>query len=247
MEESEEEPPDSKPFRYLSGSNSKGRFCSVGAPILGEDSVGRIWKACESLPSWADCMAAIEAWGQLRKIENAEAAFDIMVKKLMTKSAKHFTALLKVYANNKMSAEAKNLVKQMEASGCYPLTWDALVALYVGTGEVEKADNILEKAAQQRRGRPLFNYCKAIMDQYAKSGDIHNAERLFLRMRKAGYSARLRQYNTRLRQYKHAKAPAYGFIERLKGDSISPSKSFTMQVAKVEAFRKENELICWNE
>lgn len=221
-------------------------ICWILLPIyasLGrEDEVGRIWKACESRPGWADCMAAIEAWGQLRKIENAEAAFDIMVKKLKTKSVKHFTALLKVYANNKMFAKAKNLMKQMEASGCSPnpLTWDALVMLYIGTGEVEKADNILEKATQQRRGRPLFNSYIAIMDQYAKRGDVHNAERLFLRMRKAGYSTRLRQYNTLLLAYKNAKAPAYGFIERMKGDGLSPSKSFTMQVAKVEAFRKEN-------
>ncbi|XP_075493319.1 pentatricopeptide repeat-containing protein At1g80270, mitochondrial-like [Primulina tabacum] len=221
-------------------------ICRVLLPIyasLGrEDEVGRIWKACESRPGWEDCMAAIEAWGQLRKIENAEAAFDIMVKKLKKKSVKHFTALLKVYANNEMFAKAKNLVKQMEASGCSPdsLTWDALVTLYIGTGEVEKADNILEKAAQQRRGRPLFNSYTAIMDQYAKRGDTHNAERLFLRMRKAGYTARLRQYNTLLLAYKNAKAPVYGFIERMKGDGLSPSKSFTMQVAKVDAFRKPN-------
>ncbi|XP_073149606.1 pentatricopeptide repeat-containing protein At1g80270, mitochondrial-like [Henckelia pumila] len=221
-------------------------ICGVLLPIyalLGrEDEVGRIWKACESRPSWVDCMAAIEAWGQLGKIENAEAAFDIMVKKLETKSVKHFNALLKVYANNKMFAKAKNLVKQMEASGCYPnpLTWDALVTLYIATGEVEKADNILEKSAQQRRGRPLVNSYIAIMDEYAKSGDIHSVERLFLRMRKAGYAARHQQYNTLLLAYKNAKAPAYGFIERMKGDSLLPSKSFTMQVAKVEAFRKEN-------
>lgn len=221
-------------------------ICRLLLPIyasLGrEDEVGRIWKACESRPGWEDCMAAIEAWGQLKKIENAEAAFDIMVKNLKKKSVKHFTALLKVYANNQMFAKAKNLVKQMEASGCSPdsLTWDALVMLYIGTGEVEKADNILEKAAQQRRGRPLYNSYIAIMDQYAKRGDTHNAERLFLRMREAGYAARLRQYNTLLLAYKNAKAPVYGFIERIKGDGLSPSKSFTMQLAKVDAFRKPN-------
>ncbi|KZV32292.1 hypothetical protein F511_19138 [Dorcoceras hygrometricum] len=235
--------------------NENLAICPVLLPIyasLGrEDEVGRIWKACESHPGWEECMAAIDAWGQLRKIEKAEAAFDLIVKKLKKKSVKHFTALLKVYADNKMFAKAKNLVEQMEASGCYlnPVNWDAIVKLYLKTGEVEKADNFLEKAAQQSRRRPLIYSYTAIMDQYANRGDIHNAERLFLRMRNTGYAARFRQYNTLLLAYEKAKAPPYGFIERVNGDGLSPSASFTMRWLSSMYLNLENQiwLICWNE
>ncbi|KAD1826800.1 hypothetical protein E3N88_42244 [Mikania micrantha] len=45
----------------------------------------------------------------------------------------------------------------MSESGCRlgSLTWDALVKLYIETGEIEKADSILNKASQQLNMKPL--------------------------------------------------------------------------------------------
>ncbi|XVF07098.1 hypothetical protein REPUB_Repub06bG0109200 [Reevesia pubescens] len=44
------------------------------------DEVERIWKACESNPRFEEYLAAIEAWGKLSKIEQAEAVFDRMLE-----------------------------------------------------------------------------------------------------------------------------------------------------------------------
>ncbi|KAL0316753.1 UNVERIFIED_CONTAM: Pentatricopeptide repeat-containing protein, mitochondrial [Sesamum radiatum] len=186
--------------------------CRVLLPIyasLGRvDEVERIWKVCESNPHVGDCMAAIGAWGKLKRIKEAEAAFDKMMSKLESPSSKHFALLLNVYANHKMA------------------------------GEVEKADSILDKALKQKRGKPLFNSYFVIMDQYAKRGDIHNAEKIFLRMREAGYVSRVRPYQALLTAYINAKAPAYGFRERMKADSVIPNKTMNDLLARADAFRK---------
>ncbi|CAK9188517.1 unnamed protein product [Ilex paraguariensis] len=204
------------------------------------DEVGRVWKVCESNPRLEECLAAIEAWGKLKKIEEAEAVFDRMQKIWKKLSSKHYSALLKVYANHKMLAKGKDLVKQMGDSGCRigPLTWDALVKLYIEAGEVEKADSILQKAAQQNQMKPMFNSYIAIMDQYAKRGDVHNSEKMFHRMRQVGYLARLRQFHCLIQAYINAKAPAYGIRERMKADSVFPNKALAGQLALVDPFRK---------
>ncbi|KAK4432056.1 Pentatricopeptide repeat-containing protein, mitochondrial [Sesamum alatum] len=224
---------------------TKNRWvCRVLLPIyasLGRaDEVERIWKVCESNPWLEECMAAIGAWGQLKRIEEAEAAFDKMVKKVKNPSSKHFALLLNVYANHKMLAKGKDLVRRLAESSSIlgPLTWDALVKLYVGAGEVEKADSILEKALKQNRGKPLFNSYFVILDQYAKRGDIHNAEKIFHRMREAGYVARVRPYQSLLFAYMNAKTPAYGFRERMKADNVIPNKAMNNLLTRADAFRK---------
>ncbi|XP_073154396.1 pentatricopeptide repeat-containing protein At1g80270, mitochondrial-like [Henckelia pumila] len=212
----------------------------IYASLGREDEVGRIWKVCESNPNIEECIAAIEAWGQLKKIDNAEAAFDKMLEKSKRPNSKHFSALLRVYANHKMLTKGKELVKRMGETGCTvgPLTWDALVKLYAGAGEVEKADSILEKVVSQKKGRPLFTSYFAIMDGYAKKGDVHNAEKLFLKIKQAGYVPGLSQYYSLLQAYTKAKVPAYGFRERMKADNVFPNKALIMQLDRVSTVQK---------
>lgn len=233
-------------LKEMEGSNlnEKRRVCSslllIYASLESFDDVKRVWEVCESNPRVHECMRAIEAFGKLKKVEEAEAVFNQMSKKWEKLSAKHYTSMLKVYANNKMLTKGKDLVRQMSDSGCRigPLTWDALVKLYIESGEVEKADSVLNKASQLIQAKPLFNTYMMVLDQYAKRGDVHNAERIFYRMRRDGYVSRYRQYNSLLQAYINAKVPAYGFRERLKADNIFPSKSLAAQLVQVDAFKK---------
>lgn len=233
-------------LKEMEGDNLKEHrgTCRLLLPLYAElgkaDQVARIWKVCESNP-WLDvCMAAIEAWGKLSKVEEAEAVFKRMSRTWKKLSTKHYTALLKVYADHKMLSKGKDLVKQMAESGCHigPLTWDALVRLHVEGGEVEKADSILLKAQQQNKLKPMFSSYMAIMDQYAKRGDIHNTEKIFHRMRQVGYVARFKQFQTLVQAYKNAKTPAYGIRDRMRADNVFPNKALAAEVAQVDAFRK---------
>ncbi|XP_051150676.1 pentatricopeptide repeat-containing protein At1g80270, mitochondrial-like [Andrographis paniculata] len=212
----------------------------IYASLGKEDEVERIWKACESNPRWEECLAIIDAWGKLGKVEKAEEAFNKLLQKIKKPNSKHFTALLKVYANHKMLTKGKELVKKMESCGCVigPLTWDALVRLYVGAGEVEKAASILEKAVKQTKKRLMLLSYLTIMDKYSERGDVHNAEKMFLMIRRSGYPSRLRVYQGLVQAYINAKKPAYGFIDRMKADNIFPNKYMSGQLAKVDAFRK---------
>ncbi|KAL3585234.1 hypothetical protein D5086_012101 [Populus alba] len=218
--------------------------CRFMLPLYGAlgkaDEVSRVWKFCEKSPRLDECMAAIEAWGRLKKIDEAEAVFELMSKTWKKLSSRHYSTLLKVYANHKMLSKGKDLIKRMGDSGCRigPLTWDALVKLYVEAGEVEKADSILNKAVQQNQIKPMYSSFLIIMERYATKGDIHNAEKMFHRMRQAGYQARIRQFQTLIQAYIIAKAPCYGMRERLKADGIFPNKSLAAQLAQVDAFRR---------
>ncbi|KAF5938132.1 hypothetical protein HYC85_025638 [Camellia sinensis] len=233
-------------LKEMEGDNIKEKrwACRALLPLyasLGKsDEVGRIWKVCESNPKLEECMAAILAWGKLKKIEEAEAVFDRMSKTWKRLSSKHYCTLLKVYADNKMLNKGKDLVKRMVDSGSRidPLTLDALVRLYVGAGEVEKADSILQKAIQQSQMKPMFGSYMSILDQYAKRGDIHNSEKMFHRMRQVGFVARLPQFQALLQANVNAKAPAYGIRERMKADNVFPNKVVAGQLAQVDAFRK---------
>ncbi|XP_010271780.1 PREDICTED: pentatricopeptide repeat-containing protein At1g80270, mitochondrial-like [Nelumbo nucifera] len=204
------------------------------------DEVSRVWKVCEQDPWFEECLAAISAWGKLGKIEEAESVFEMMTKKWKKVHRRCYSLLLKVYADHKMLAKGKELAKRMIDSGCRidALTWDALVKLCVEAGEVEKADSILQKATQQFKTRPLFSSFMVVLDQYAKRGDVHNAEKILHRLRQSGYLNRIPQYHTLLQAYINAKAPAYGFRERLKADNIFPDKAMAAMLAQVDPFRK---------
>ncbi|KAI4300890.1 hypothetical protein L6164_034217 [Bauhinia variegata] len=212
----------------------------IYADLGKDDEVGRIWEICKSNPRIEWCLAAIEAWGRLKKIEEAEAAFELMLNKFKKPSSRPYTALLKVYANHKMLLKGKDLIKRMADSGCRigPLTWDALVKLYVLSGEVEKADSIFHKAMQQNQMKPMFSTYMAIMYEYAKRGDIHNSEKIFHRMRQAGYTSRYKQFHALVQAYINAKLPAYGIRERMRADNVFPNKALAAQLTLVDAFRK---------
>ncbi|KAH7667296.1 TPR-like protein [Dioscorea alata] len=225
--------------------NKNRNSCKVLLPLyaaLGKtEDVTRIWKVCEADPRPDERLAAIEAWGELGHVENAEKIFDDMMKTSKKLSSNYYNALLNVYASQKLLSKGKELAKRMSDNGCRigPLTWDVLVRMYAESGEVEKAELILEKAAKQRsKIRPLYNSYMILLDRYAKEGDVHNAEKIFLRLRQIGYVGRMRQYQSLLQAYVNAKTPAYGFRERLKADNIMPNKAFAAQIASSDAFRK---------
>ncbi|XP_027349209.1 pentatricopeptide repeat-containing protein At1g80270, mitochondrial-like isoform X2 [Abrus precatorius] len=204
-----------------------------------EDEVRRIWEVCEANPRVDECVAVIEAWGKLNKINEAEKVFEIMLKKSKL-SSRNCSVLLYVYANNKMLVKGKDLIKRMAESGqrIGPLTLDAIVKLYVQSGEVEKADSILHKAAQLNPVRPLYSTFLTMLEQYAKRGDIHNSEKIFVRMKQAKYQPGSKIYQILMQAYINAKLPAYGIRDRIKADNINPNKALASQLVQVDGFRK---------
>ncbi|KAJ6802610.1 pentatricopeptide repeat-containing protein-like, mitochondrial [Iris pallida] len=236
-------------LKEIEGEDIKNnRFaCRLLLPLyasLGKDAeVERIWKACENKPRLEECLTAIEAWGEVGKVEVAEEVFEHMVKTWKNLSSKYYDALLKVYAKHKLLGKGKDLAKRMADSGCRigPLTWDAIVKLYAEAGEVEKADSIIQRAVQQNHMRPLYNSYLTVMEKYAQRGDVDNAEKIFDKLKQGGYREwsgyggwRRRQYQTLLKAYINSDTPAYGFRERMEADNVFPNKAVKAQLAIVE-------------
>ncbi|GER52545.1 pentatricopeptide repeat-containing protein [Striga asiatica] len=216
----------------------------IYASLGREDEVERIWRVCEKddNPRMLECLTAVEAWGQLSRVDKSEEAFEKLCEKVNKPSSKHYAALLRVYANNKMLDKGKDLVRRMGENGCQlgPSTWDSIVRLYLGAGEVEKADYVLTKAVEQKKGKPYFVTFLAIMGGYAGRGDVHNAEKVLMMMKRAGYTSKMKPYQILLEAYVKAGKTAYGMNERLKAEGIYVNGKMAGQLAKVDPFRKTN-------
>lgn len=216
--------------------------CRFLLPIYGSlgraDEVGRIWKECESDPNMAECIAGIQAWGRLNRIEDAEVVFDKLLRVVRRPSSRHYALMLNMYADHKMLDKGEELVRRMNESGVTvtPPAWHALVKLYARSGEVGKAESLLPKALRDRRGMHLLGSFLSILDAYAGEGDVENAERIFLKMKRAGFTSSARPYRSLLYAYVNAKAPAYGFRERMKADNVIPDQKLTGLLARASKF-----------
>ncbi|KAK1281407.1 Pentatricopeptide repeat-containing protein [Acorus gramineus] len=204
------------------------------------DEVGRVWQVVEPTANLEERISAIEAWGKLGRVEDAEAVFENLFKTWKRPPLKSYTALMMVYANHNLLSKGKELVKKLTDNGgsLGPSMWDVLVKLYVGAGELEKADSILHKVAEQNPNmKPFYTSYMTIMYKYAKKGDVHNAEKIFHRLRQTGYSGRSLQYQTLLQAYVNASAPPYGFRERMKADNMIPNKFMTGLLNQSDPFK----------
>lgn len=221
--------------------------CKYVLPIyagLGKvDVVRRVWAICMPKPTLLESGAAMEAWGKLNDIKEAEAIFNLMMETGYRIPRNTYLVLLKMYVDNKMPNKAKDLVRRMSDSGCDigPLIWDALVRLYVEAGEVEKADSFLQKAVTKNPQKPMYSSMMAIMEEYAKRGDVHKSEKIFHQIRQAGYAGRARIFRSLIMAYINAKAPAYGLRERMEADDIFPDKNLASQLAGVNPFKRTSD------
>ncbi|XP_030519573.1 pentatricopeptide repeat-containing protein At1g80270, mitochondrial-like [Rhodamnia argentea] len=222
--------------------------CKFVLPIyagLGKaDEVRRVWAICMPKPTLLESGAAMEAWGKLNDIKEAEAIFNLMMETGYRIRWNTYLVLLKMYVDNKMPNKAKDLVRRMSDSGCDigPLIWDALVRLYVEAGEVEKADSFLQRAVTKNPQKPMYSSMMAIMEEYAKRGDVHKSEKIFHQIRQAGYTGRARLFRLLIVAYINAKAPAYGLRERMEADDIFPDKDLARQLAGVNPFKRTSGL-----
>ncbi|KAG8081158.1 hypothetical protein GUJ93_ZPchr0007g4023 [Zizania palustris] len=209
------------------------------------DDVARIWKLCTE-PRLEDFLAAIKAWGQLGHIEQAEETFEAFLKMPEKLSLKFYITMLNVYADNKLLVKGKHFVERMTRDGCPigPLTWDAIINLYVKSGEVEKADSFLLNVAEENPDRrPLFTSYIVLMKAYAKRGDIYNTEKIFDRLKKVEYPGQTLPYNVLLEAYVNAKVPAYGFLQRMSGHKVRPTTKVYTHLRFLDTLQKEEEAL----
>ncbi|CAL5079265.1 unnamed protein product [Urochloa decumbens] len=213
---------------YVNASRDATRSLLGLYAILGRpDDVERIWNSYTT-PKLEDFLAAIEAWSKLGRIEQVEETFEALVKISPKLTSKYFNAMLNVYAEHKLLAKGKEFLERMCLEGCpsSPQTWDAIVRLYVNSGELAKADSFLENVTEENPDRyPLFRSYTALLIGYAKKGDIYNSEKIFHRLKQIRYPGRTLPYNLLLAAYTRAQVTPYGFRERMKADQVRLTKT----------------------
>lgn len=212
------------------------------ATLGNEEDVERIWNLIKEKPRRGESIAAIVAWGKLGKVDKAEEVFGLLHAEFSNVNLKYYNAMLKIYADQKLLAKGKELIKKMsiELHSMDPFTWDAIVKLYLSNGEVEKADFVLHKMMEKSSKKPLYGTYMALLQKYGDRGDIHNAEKIFENLRKNGYSGRIFMYQSLLDAYVNAKIPAYGFRDRMKVDNMFPNNFLARQLAIIESFKKSH-------
>ncbi|CAL5076401.1 unnamed protein product [Urochloa decumbens] len=213
---------------YVNASRDATRSLLGLYAILGRpDDVERIWNSYTT-PKLEDFLAAIEAWSKLGRIEQVEETFEALVKTSAKLTSKYFNAMLNVYAEHKLLAKGKEFLERMCLEGCpsSPHTWDAIVRLYVDSGELAKADSFLENVTEENPDRyPLFRSYTTLLIGYAKKGDIYNSEKIFHRLKQIRYPGRIPPYNLLLAAYTRAQVTPYGFRERMKADQVRLTKT----------------------
>ncbi|CAN6180519.1 unnamed protein product [Urochloa humidicola] len=213
---------------YVNTSRDATRSLLDLYAILGRpDDVERIWNSYTT-PKLEDFLAAIEAWSKLGRIEQVEETFEALVKTSPKLTSKYFNAMLNVYAEHKLLAKGKEFLERMSLEGCpsSPQTWDAIVKLYVNSGELAKADSFLENVTEENPDRyPLFRSYITLLSGYAKKGDVHNSEKIFHRLKEIRYPGRTPPYNLLLGAYIKAQVIPYGFRERMKADKVRLTKT----------------------
>ncbi|OEL34165.1 Pentatricopeptide repeat-containing protein, partial [Dichanthelium oligosanthes] len=200
-----------------------GLYAILGRP----DDVERIWNLCTE-PKLDDLLAAIEAWGKLGRIEQVEEAFEALVKISPKPTSKYINAMVNVYAENKLLAKGKKFLERMCLDGCpsNPRIWDAIVSLYVNSGELAKADSFLVNLTEENPDRyPLFHSYATLLKAYAEKGDIHNSEKIFHSIKQIRYPGRTPPYNLLLAAYASARVTPHGFRERMQADNVRPRKT----------------------
>ncbi|TVU39997.1 hypothetical protein EJB05_13442, partial [Eragrostis curvula] len=208
--------------------------------ILGRlDDVSRIWKSCRE-PKLDEYLAAIEAWGKLGCTEEVEKTFEALLQASPMVTSKYYHAIQNLYAKNDLLSKAKEFLERMCSSGSPSgrLTWDAVVNLYVNSGEVEKADSFLLKVEGKNHGRyPLLCSYKKLLKAYAEKGDIHNAGKTLDRLQKR-HGRRTWPYVVLLEAYVNAnKAPPHRVIERMRANNV-PSKTMIELLHRLDNLQK---------
>lgn len=233
-------------LKEIEGDISKNRnvcrsLMSLYASIGKSDEVSRLWQFCQTNPSLEECLAAILAYGKLEKIEDAESVFETMKKTFGRLPTKYYNVMLNLYATHNLLEKGKELIRRMDKDRLQigPVTLDALIKLYAKAGEVEKADQILEKVSKQKFAKPLYNSFATVLEEYAKKGNVHHAEKIFYQLRQMDFPGKALPYHLLIQAYVKAKVPAYGFRERMKGDDAYMSKQILSQLNAVDAFSKK--------
>ncbi|KAJ6912581.1 pentatricopeptide repeat-containing protein [Populus alba x Populus x berolinensis] len=135
--------------------------CRFMLPLYGAlgkaDEVSRVWKFCEKSPRLDECMAAIEAWGRLKKIDEAEA--------WVSHRPFEWDALVKLYVEAGEVEKADSILnKAVQQNQIKPMYSSFLIIMerYATKGDIHNAEKMFspdETSWLMHLGGQQFRIC----------------------------------------------------------------------------------------
>ncbi|KAL8496899.1 hypothetical protein ACS0TY_020542 [Phlomoides rotata] len=207
----------------------------------------RTWRKIQELPfaRGKSFLLAIEAFGRIGNLDRAEELWDDMVSRKGLKSTEQFNSMISGYCMHGMITKATGLYKEMEKSGCKPnaITFRHLALGCVKAGLMKEASRTLElgagfaTSAKVRRSTPWLETTLSIVEGFADSGDVENAEKLFEEMKEAKYSRYTFVYNTLIKAYVKAKAYEPNLLRTMILEGCRPDSETYSLMKLIEQFR----------
>lgn len=194
------------------------------------EGVERVWAKIKEMSSISNrsYVTAIESFGKLGMVEQAEQIYKEMVEDKGARLTRQFNALLSVYSRGGMMEEAEKLFQEMVALGRKrnAITFHHMVTGYLKKDRLDKALEMVKEAqnaSNHGRTKPWLETLTAILEAYAQEGDVVSAETHFRQLKKAYPKTTVRVYNILLKAYINSRVPAIGFLQRMTGDNAVPN------------------------
>lgn len=185
----------------------------------------RIWDEIKKAPNVGSksFLLVVEAFGRIGDYNRAEEIWMEMKSKTGLKWTHQFNVLIAVYCKHAQITKATGIYKEMEKYGCSPnsITYRYLALGCLKAGLRKEACKTLELGAdlktssEVRRSAPWLEATLSIIKLYADHGDVENVEKLFVELKKAGYTRYSFVYNTLIKAYVKAKLYDPDLLKRM--------------------------------
>ncbi|KAL5152288.1 Pentatricopeptide repeat-containing protein, mitochondrial [Glycine soja] len=207
----------------------------------------RVWATIRELPSVRSksYMLAIEAFGRIGQLNQAEELWLEMESTKGLKSVEQFNSMMSVYCKHGFIGKAAKLYKNMKATGCKPnaITYRQLALGCLKSGMAEQGLKTLDLglrltiSKRVRNSIPWLETTLSIVEIFAEKGDMGNVERLFEEFHKSKYCRYTFVYNTLIKAYVKAKIYDPNLLKRMILGGARPDAETYSLLKIAEQFR----------
>ncbi|MBA0790487.1 hypothetical protein Gohar_015132 [Gossypium harknessii] len=190
-----------------------------------EKELGKTWGTVLEFPHVRSksYILAIEAYGRIGQVSQAEELWLQMksVKGLI--STEQFNSIISVYCKHGLLSKATEVFREMRMNGCKPnsITFRQLALGCLKSGSVEECLKSLDigmnmtTSNKVRCSTPWLETTYSMIEIFAEIGDVKNAEKFFVELKRANYSRYTFVYNTLIKAYVKAKIYDSNLLKRM--------------------------------
>lgn len=190
-----------------------------------EKELGKTWGTVLEFPHVRSksYILAIEAYGRIGQVSQAEKLWLQMKSVKGLTSTEQFNSIISVYCKHGLLSKATEVFREMRMNGCKPnsITFRQLALGCLKSGSVEECLKSLDigmnmtTSNKVRCSTPWLETTYSMIEIFAEIGDVKNAEKFFVELKRANYSRYTFVYNTLIKAYVKAKIYDSNLLKRM--------------------------------